>query len=95
MGGHSLTDMNAPRLTRAAAAARVGSLGALALWVVVASARAAQPGVVVLAGVAAAAALVFAQRWPVLAPGVATAALIVATSVGGCPRTAAATHRSC
>ena len=77
--------MNAPRLARVVAAARVVALAALLIWVVVASARAAQPGLVVLCGVAAAATLVFAQRWPVLAPAVATAALIVASTVGGLP----------
>ena len=77
--------MNAARLARVVAAARVVALAALLVWVVVASARAAQPGLVVLCGVAAAATLVFAQRWPVLAPAVATAALIVANTVGGLP----------
>ena len=77
--------MNAPRVARVVAAARVVALAALVIWVVVASAHAAQQGLVVLCGVAAAAALVLARRWPVLAPAVATAALIVANTVGGLP----------
>ena len=64
---------------------RVITLAALLVWVVVASEGATQPGLVILCGLAAVISLLVGERWPVLPPVAATAALIVANTAGGLP----------
>jgi signal transduction histidine kinase len=72
-------------LARYVTAARVLALAALLIWVSVVSTGASRPALVLACGVAAAASLLVAPRWPVLAPAVATAGLIVANTAGGLP----------
>ncbi len=77
--------MRTSRFAPLAAAARDLALTALVIWVVMASTGATRPALVVVCGLAAAASLLVGPRWPVLAPAVATAALILANTAGGLP----------
>jgi signal transduction histidine kinase len=77
--------MRTSRLAPFVTAARVLVVAALLIWVVVTSREAGHPAVVVACGLAASASLLVGPRWPVVAPAVATAALIVANTAGGLP----------
>ena len=86
VGGPTLTHMRTIRLAPFVTAVRILALASLLIWVVAASStRATLPALVVACGVATTASLLVGPRWPVLAPAVATTALIVASTVGGLP----------
>jgi signal transduction histidine kinase len=77
--------MRTIRLAPLVTAVRVLALAALLIWVTLVSTGATQPALVVACGVATAASLLVGPRWPVIAPAVATPALIVASTAGGLP----------
>jgi signal transduction histidine kinase len=77
--------MRTPRLAPFFTAVRVLALVALLIWVTVVATGATRPALVVACGLAATAALLVGPRWPVLAPAVATAALILANTAGELP----------
>ena len=77
--------MRTIRLAPFVTAVRVLALASLLIWVVAASTGATLPALVVACGVVATASLLVGPRWPVLAPAVATTALLVASTAGGLP----------
>lgn len=77
--------MRTSRSAPLATAARALAITALVIWVVVSSTGATRPALVIGCGLAAAGSLLVGPRWPVLAPAVATAALILANTAGGLP----------